>query len=118
MEKLTFQEEGIMLIIWKCKEGVIKDFLHRMEEPVPPYTTVASVVKNLERKGFVQARRVGNTYVYNPLINENQYKQGFLSNVVSNYFRNSYKEMVTFFAKEEKISAEDLQEIIRLIEKK
>lgn len=55
MEKLTFQEEEIMLIIWQVKEGVIKDFLNCMEEPRPPYTTVASIVKNLEKKGYVQA---------------------------------------------------------------
>ena len=53
MEKLTFQEEEIMLIIWQVKEGVIKDFLNCMEEPRPPYTTVASIVKNLEKKGYV-----------------------------------------------------------------
>ena len=57
MEKLTFQEEEIMLIIWQVKEGVIKDFLNCMEEPRPPYTTVASIVKNLEKKGYVQAKR-------------------------------------------------------------
>ena len=59
MEKLTFQEEEIMLIIWQVKEGVIKDFLNCMEEPRPPYTTVASIVKNLEKKGYVQAKRYG-----------------------------------------------------------
>jgi len=53
MEKLTFQEEEIMLIIWQVKEGVIKDFLNCMEEPRPPYTTVASIVKNLEKKGYL-----------------------------------------------------------------
>lgn len=117
MEKLTFQEEEIMLIIWQQKEGVIKDFLNRMEEPRPPYTTVASIVKNLEKKGFVQARRFGNTYVYTPAVEESDYKNRFLSGVVQNYFANSYKEMVTFFARKQKISAKELQEIIRLIEK-
>lgn len=117
MEKLTFQEEEVMLIIWQVKEGVIKDFLNCMGEPCPPYTTVASIVKNLEKKGYVQAKRYGNTYVYSPLIDENEYKSKFLSGVVQNYFENSYKEMVTFFAKKQKISAKDLKEIIHLIEK-
>lgn len=116
MEKLTFQEEEIMLIIWQQKEGVIKDFLNQMPEPQPPYTTVASIVKNLEKKGYVSSRRYGNTYVYSPAIDENEYKNRFLSGVVRNYFANSYKEMVTFFAKKQKISAKELQEIIRLIE--
>ena len=60
MEKLTFQEEEVMLIVWRLGEGVIKDFIQEMDEPRPPYTTVASIVKNLERKGFVTARRYGN----------------------------------------------------------
>ena len=102
MEKLTFQEEEIMLIIWQVKEGVIKDFLNCMEEPRPPYTTVASIVKNLEKKGYVQAKRYGNTYVYSPSIDEGEYKTKFLSGVVQNYFENSYKEMVTFFARKQK----------------
>lgn len=117
MEKLTAQEEEIMLIIWQQKEGVIKDFLNLMEEPRPPYTTVASVVKNLEKKGYVSSKRYGNTYVYTPRIDKGEYKNRFLSKVVRNYFADSYKEMVTFFAERQQISAEELQEIIRLIEK-
>lgn len=117
MEKLTFQEEEVMLIIWQQKEGVIKDFLNAMEEPRPPYTTVASIVKNLEKKGFVVSRKYGNTYVYTLGVDENEYKNRFISGVVRNYFENSYKEMVTFFAEKQKISAEELQDIIRLIEK-
>lgn len=117
MEKLTFQEEEIMLIIWQVKSGIIKDFLSRMDEPHPPYTTVASIVKNLEKKGYVKSTRYGNTCVYTAMIDESEYKSRFLSGVVRNYFENSYKEMVTFFARKQKISAEELQEIIRLIEK-
>lgn len=117
MEKLTFQEEEVMLIVWRLGEGVIKDFIQEMDEPRPPYTTVASIVKNLERKGFVTARRYGNTYVYTPAVDENDYKNRFLSGVVRNYFADSYKEMVTFFAEKQKISAEELKEIVRLIEK-
>lgn len=68
-------------------------------------------------KGYVQAKRYGNTYVYSPSIDEGEYKTKFLSGVVQNYFENSYKEMVTFFARKQKISAKELEEIIRLIEK-
>ncbi|HNX89273.1 MAG TPA: BlaI/MecI/CopY family transcriptional regulator [Paludibacteraceae bacterium] len=117
MEKLTHQEEELMLIIWQNEPGFIKDFLEKMEEPRPPYTTIASVVKNLERKGYVTSRRYGNTYEYKALIREEDYKKKFLSNVVKNYFENSYKDLVSYFAAEKKISAEELQEIIRLIEK-
>ena len=117
MEKLTHQEEELMLIIWQNEPGFIKDFLEKMEEPRPPYTTIASVVKNLERKGYVTSRRYGNTYEYKALIRVEDYKKKFSSNVVKNYFENSYKDLVSYFAAEKKISAEELQEIIRLIEK-
>ena len=118
MEKLTFQEEEIMLIIWRLKEGVVKDFLLQMQEPHPPYTTAASVVKNLEKKGYIAGKRYGNTYVYRPLIDENDYKAKFMSGFVRNYFANSYKDLVAFFAQKLKISATELKEIIDLIEEK
>lgn len=118
MEKLTHQEEELMLIIFQQKQGFIKDFIQLMDEPQPPYTTVASIVKNLERKGYVKSTRYGNTYEYRPTMDESEYKTKFMSGVVQNYFENSYKEMVNFFVEKKKISAEELQEIIKLIEKK
>lgn len=118
MEKLTHQEEEMLLIIFQQERGFIKDFLEKMDEPRPPYTTVASIVKNLERKGFVKATRYGNTYEYIPTMSESEFKTKFMSGVVKNYFENSYKEMVSFFVEKQKISAEELQEIIKLIEKK
>jgi BlaI family transcriptional regulator, penicillinase repressor len=116
MEKLTHQEEEAMLIIWKAGEGVIKDYLEKYPEPQPPYTTLASIVKNLERKGYLWSKRYGNTSVYHPRVTEEEYKNKFLSGVVENYFANSYREMVTFFAKKQKISAKELKEIVHLIE--
>ena len=118
MEKLTNQEEEMMLIIFQQGKGFIKDFIQHMDDPKPPYTTVASIVKNLERKGFVKSTRYGNTYEYSTLIEESEYKSKFMSGVVQNYFENSYKDMVSFFAEKKKISAEELKEIIKLIEKK
>lgn len=118
MEKLTHQEEELMLIIWQQGKGFVKEFIEKMEEPRPPYTTVASIVKNLEKKGYVASRMYGNTYEYTPSVDETEYKAKFISKVVKNYFENSYKEMVSFFAEKNKISAEELQEIIRIIEDK
>jgi predicted transcriptional regulator len=79
---------------------------------------VASIVKNLERKGYLKGKRYGNTSEYTPIMEESEYKSKFMSNVVENYFENSYKEMVSFFVEKQKISALELQEIIQLIEKK
>lgn len=116
MEKLTHQEESIMLLIWQLKECVVKDIVNKMSDPKPPYTTVASVVRNLEQKGYLNSKKYANVYVYSPKIEEDEYKKAFMSSVVKSYFENSYKELVSFFIKEEKISSEELQEIVKMIE--
>lgn len=118
MEKLSQQEEEAMQAIWKGGGGFIKDFLQHLEEPKPPYTTLASTVKNLEKKGYLKSEKIGNTYRYLPLIEAESYKRKFMSGFVSEYFRNSYKDLVAFFAREEQISAQELKEIIDMIENK
>ncbi len=117
MDKLTNQEEEVMIYIWELGPCYVKDIVTKFSEPYPPYTTIASIVKNLERKKYLSSKRYGNTYEYTPLIKESEYKKTFMSGVVRNYFENSYKEMVTFFAREQKISTDDLKEIIDMIEK-
>ena len=117
MNKLTQQEEEVMLYIWDMGECFVKDIVAKFPEPQPPYTTIASIVNNLKRKGYVDAKRYGNTYMYTPSIKQSEYKRTFIGGVVRNYFANSYKEMVSFFAKEQKLSADDLKDIISLIEK-
>lgn len=116
IERLTPQEEKIMLHIWRIGKCAIKDVHERLEDPKLPYTTVASVFNNLEKKGYLCKSRSGNMKVFTPKISETAYKKYFLSGVVKSYFDNSYKELVSFFAKEQKISSEELAEIIRLIE--
>jgi BlaI family penicillinase repressor len=116
MEKLSKQEEDAMLAVWQYGQGFIKDFLDVMAEPRPPYTTLASTIKNLERKGFLISEKMGNSFRYAPAMDEQEYKKKFMSGFVSDYFQNSYKDLVTFFAKEKQISASDLKEIIKLIE--
>jgi len=117
MEKLTHQEEAVMLHIWKLKECVVKDILNDMEEPNPPYTTVASIVRNLEQKEYLNSKKYGNVYVYSPKIDEDEYKKNFMSGFVKRYFEDSYKELVSFFVQGEKISPSDLENILKMIEK-
>lgn len=117
MEKLTPQEEQAMLAVWKTGEGNVKTFMEAMTEP-PPYTTIASTIKNLEKKGYLTSRLVGNTYLYKPAFTEAEYKKKFMGNVVKDYFADSYKELVNFFVDQKKISAKELKEIIEMIEGK
>ena len=117
MEKLTHVEEDAMQAIWKTGEGNVKSFMENMDEP-PPYTTVASIVKNLEKKGYLDSRLLGNAYLYKPVVSEQDYKKKFMGHVVKDYFDNSYKELVNFFVEQKKLSAKELKEIIDLIEGK
>ena len=115
MKKLTAQEEQLMLAIWQVGEGNVKVFMELLPEQ-QPYTTVASTIKNLEKKGYVTARLFGNVYVYKPAISEEEYKKKFMGSVVKDYFSNSYKELVSFFVDQKKVSAQELKEIIKMIE--
>jgi BlaI family penicillinase repressor len=115
MEKLTHSEEETMQTIWRTGEANIKSFMENMEE-APPYTTVASIIKNLEKKGYLSSRLVGNAYLYKPIVSEELYKHKFMNNVVKDYFDNSYKELVNFFVENKKLSTKELKEIIRMIE--
>jgi BlaI family penicillinase repressor len=117
MEKLSHQEEEAMQAVWKTGEGSVKLFLENMPSPGTPYTTLASTIKNLEKKGFLSSRLIGNAYLYRPLISEDEYKNKFMNGFVRDYFANSYKDLVNFFVEGKKLSAEELKEIINLIEK-
>lgn len=115
MEKLTVQEEEAMQLIWRNRGGFIKELLDSMLGEKMPYTTLASTIKNLQRKGYVNAVKYANAYRYEAIVGEEDYKKVFMSGFVSDYFKNSYKDLVSFFAKEEKISADELDEIVRMI---
>ena len=101
MERLTHVEEETMQAVWRTGEGNVKAFMENMDEP-SPYTTIASVIKNLEKKGYLSGRLVGNAYLYKPVISEAEYKKKFMGNVVKEYFDNSYKELVNFFLSNKK----------------
>lgn len=117
MEKLTKQEEEVMLQVWRLESCTIKEVLQQLDEPHPPYTTVASVMNNLKRKGYVAAEQHGLTYHFIPKIEQSAYKADFMRGFVGKYFKNSFREMVSFFAKEDNISSEELKDIINEIEK-
>ena len=115
MTKLTPQEEQLMIAIWKVGEGHVKAYMEHIPNP-GPYTTVASTIKNLEKKGYISGRLFGNTYVYKPVVSEDEYKKKFMGHVVKDYFSNSYKELVNFFVDQKKLSAQELKEIVNMIE--
>jgi predicted transcriptional regulator len=84
----------------------------------PHYNTLSTIIRNLEDKGYVSHNAYGNTHQYFPIIALEDYRKEFMNTAIENYFDNSYKNMVSFFAEEEKISADELREILEIIEKR
>ena len=117
MQKLTNKEEEIMHILWTLEKAFVKDVLAEIQEDKPHYNTLSTIIRNLEEKGYVSYNAYGKTHQYFPVITKEAYRKKFMNNAIDNYFNSSYKNVVSFFAKEEKISVDELKEIISLIEK-
>ncbi|MCI9845733.1 BlaI/MecI/CopY family transcriptional regulator [Flavobacterium pectinovorum] len=116
MQKLTNKEEEIMHILWKLKKAFVKEVQAEIIEDQPHYNTLSTIIRNLEEKGFVAHNAFGNTHQYYPTISLEAYSKKYMKTAIDNYFNSSYKNMVSFFAKEEKISAAELREILAMIE--
>jgi len=116
METLTKTEEKIMQIMWTIKKGVVKDVIDQMPEPKPPYNTISSVVRILEKKGFVTHKAYGKTHEYFPKISKSTYKRQTFKKLLSNYFEGSYKNVVSFMLDEKEIDEKQILELKEIIE--
>jgi predicted transcriptional regulator len=119
MEPLTKAEERVMQVLWQIKKGFVKDIIARLnDEPKPPYNTISSVVRQLEKKGYVQYKAYGKTYEYYPAITKAAYrKQAFLK-LFTDYFDQSAGNLFSFMVQEDSLSAQEIEEIKRIINKK
>ena len=118
MQKLTNKEEEIMQILWRLEKAFVKEVMAEITHDQPHYNTLSTIVRNLEEKGFVAHNAFGNSHQYYPIVAMEDYRKRFMTTAIDNYFDSSYKNLVSFFAQEEKISAEELREILDMIEKK
>lgn len=118
MQKLTNKEEDIMKILWRLEKAFVKEVMAELKEDKPHYNTLSTIIRNLEEKGYVAHTAFGNTHQYYPIIKKENYRTRFVTKAMEEYFNNSYKNLVSHFAKEEKISVEELKEIINQIENK
>jgi BlaI family transcriptional regulator, penicillinase repressor len=116
IKSLTKAEEQVMQILWNLKEGVVKDVVDGFDEPKPAYTTVATVLTVLEKKGFAARRKVGNVNLYFPEISKKEYTGFQFKSLLSDYFNGSFPKMATFFAKENNLGIKDLEEILKATE--
>ena len=110
--QLTKAEEQVMQILWELGEGLVKDILDRFDEPKPARNTVSTVVRILEKKGFVGHKDYGKVFVYYPLVLKKEYSGKQLTGLMNNYFNNSFPAMASFFAKENDLSIQDLEKLL------
>ena len=116
MKELTKAEEQVMQVLWKIGQGFAADLIANFPEPKPAYNTVLTIVRILEKKGFVSHETFGKANRYYPLVSKERYSEEFMQHFVRNYFDNSFKSMVSFFAQNKDLSMEDLDEIRRMID--
>ena len=117
MENLTVKEEEIMQVLWDLKKALVRDIMNKLPNTDQPYTTVSSIVRILEKKGFVSHKPYGKTHEYYPLISKAEYRRGKFKRFLHEYFDNSIESVVSFLVKEEKISAEEIEELAKMIRK-
>jgi len=117
MKELTKAEEQIMQILWELEKGFVKDIIEKMPDPKPAYNTVSTIVRILEQKGFVDHNAYGKTHEYFPLVSKKEYTRSFMKNFVRNYFKGSFQEMVSFFAKEDKLSVSELDDLLKEVKR-
>ncbi len=115
MKEFTRAEEKIMQILWKLEKGFVKDIIEGLPNPKPAYNTVSTIVRVLEKKGFVSYTAYGKTHEYFPIISRNEYKKNFMKSFIKRYFSNSFQEMVSFFASDRDINLEELEEMRELL---
>lgn len=118
MDKLTNKEEEIMRVLWNLKKAFVKEVIDELPDPRPHYNTVSTIIRNLEEKGYIGHKAFGKTHQYFPLVSKEEYRKSFMQKTIQQYFESSYKNVVSFFAREEKISVDELKEIIDHIENK
>jgi BlaI family transcriptional regulator, penicillinase repressor len=115
MKELTKAEEQIMQVLWKIERGFVNDILEHFPEPKPAYNTVSTIVRILERKGFAGHKSFGKTHEYFPVVSKETYTKDLMSGLIKNYFNNSVKQMVSFFANDKSLSLKEVDEILGFI---
>lgn len=112
--ELTRGEEEVMQHVWDLKEATINDIIALMPEPKPKYTTVATFIKLLERKKYVDHYQMGKSFVYIPLVKKEAYAKIVMGNLINNYFDGSFTKMVSFYAENEEVEQADVEKVLEV----
>jgi BlaI family transcriptional regulator, penicillinase repressor len=117
MNELTRAEEQVMQILWKIERGFVKDVVVLLDNPKPAYNTISTIIRILERKGFIDHKAYGKTHEYFPIVSKKEYTKSFFDNFLNKYFSNSFQKLVSFFSNENDMSLEEMEKIRVLLEK-
>jgi predicted transcriptional regulator len=118
IKQLTKAEEEIMQVLWQLKKANVKDMITELPNPKPAYNTVSTIVRILESKGFVDYEKQGKGHIYFPVVQQQEYSNQSINKLVDNYFQGSFKSMVSFFIKKNDISLNELESVLKEINKK
>ncbi|MBO5464553.1 MAG: BlaI/MecI/CopY family transcriptional regulator [Alistipes sp.] len=113
--ELTRGEEEVMHHIWNLKEATVNDIVENMADPKPKYTTVATFIKLLENKGFVDHYQMGKSYVFIPVVKRTEYAKVVVDSMISNYFEGSISKMLEYYTEREDISAEEIEAMANVV---
>lgn len=112
MIRLNRKEEDIMNIFWKLKKAFPKEIMGKISPPTPPYNTVLSMIRKLEKDGFISHIKIGKTHQYSPTISKRAYQKSIFKHLLHDYFGGSPDKLMSFFIKEENLSEKELNEIV------
>ena len=112
LKELTKAEDQVMQILWELKTAFVKDIMEKMPDPKPAYNTISTIVRILETKGFVDHKAYGKTHEYFPLISKEKYTKFYLNNLLKGYFDGSFQNLVSFFAKENKLDVKAMEKLL------
>ena len=113
MKELTRAEEEVIQVLWTLQEAVVHDVIAALPDPKPAYNTVSTVVRTLEKKGFVDHRAYGKTHLYFPVVARDDYRRQSLRSLMGRYFNGSFEQMVSFFARNENLSLREVDDLMR-----
>ena len=116
MKELTKAEEQVMQVLWKLERAFVKDVLEELPAPKPAYTTVSTIIRILEQKGFVGYKAYGKSHEYYPLVSHDAYRKFITKDLLQQYFSGSISNLVSHFASKEHLNAKELDELLRILE--
>ena len=116
MKQLTRAEEQIMKVLWQLEEAFVREIIDQLPEPKPAYNTVSTIVRILEKKGFVSHKAFGKSHRYFPQVSREVYTRQHMKSFVRDYFSNSFEQMVSFFVDKKDLSLREMEEIMKIME--